>query len=334
MHALCEWLYSPLDNVRSHIITTVPFFPDASWSGFLYYFDSSTSRKKNKEPISNSTPICLHMQTKPNPIDILGNTEILARMRLGKMACMVYYNNTYHITAEDILYIAHPRLDLSGKWIIRGCARTCLHMSKGVFRSLIWKRQTTDSSNLFSFKHTFRCLTMGYAPFVYSSEALLHYASPNWLADMTLCLGVASPPLSINEVTQRHYDIQKLLLASHQKPLTNSWTNNWPPRRFRQTPSILHSSRLQVLFDTTMAAAMQTVPASEGDAVQLCSCGNKISCKDTHQVCSEMSWAKTCPNGDQEPRFLWTLRTLHYEEPLSQASTPSYPVRPQSPHVT
>ncbi len=35
-----------------------------------------------------------------------------------------------------------------------------------------------------------------------------------------------------------------------------------------------------------MAAAMQTVPASEGDAVRLCSCGNKISCKDTHQVCS------------------------------------------------
>ncbi len=35
-----------------------------------------------------------------------------------------------------------------------------------------------------------------------------------------------------------------------------------------------------------MAAAMQTVPASEGDAVRLCSCGNKISGKDTHQVCS------------------------------------------------
>ncbi len=35
-----------------------------------------------------------------------------------------------------------------------------------------------------------------------------------------------------------------------------------------------------------MAAAMQSVPASEGDAVRLCSCGNKISGKDTHQVCS------------------------------------------------
>ncbi len=34
--------------------------------------------------------------------------------------------------AEDIL--AHSRLDLSGKWIIRGCKRTCLHMSKGVFK--------------------------------------------------------------------------------------------------------------------------------------------------------------------------------------------------------
>ncbi len=35
-----------------------------------------------------------------------------------------------------------------------------------------------------------------------------------------------------------------------------------------------------------MAAAMQSVLASVGDAVRLCSCGNKISCKDTHQVCS------------------------------------------------
>ncbi len=103
---------------------------------------------------------------------------------------------------------------------------------------------------------------------------------------MTLCLGVASPPLSIQGATQHHYDIQKPLLASHQKPLTDSLTNNWPPRRFRQTPSISHSSRLQGLFDTTMAAEMQTVPASEGDAVRLCSCVNKISCKDTHQACS------------------------------------------------
>ncbi len=35
-----------------------------------------------------------------------------------------------------------------------------------------------------------------------------------------------------------------------------------------------------------MTAAMQSVLASVGDAVRLCSCGNKISCKDTHQVCS------------------------------------------------
>lgn len=34
-----------------------------------------------------------------------------------------------------------------------------------------------------------------------------------------------------------------------------------------------------------MAAAMQTNVASEGEP-RLCSCGNKISCKDTHQVCS------------------------------------------------
>ncbi|RXN35337.1 Mediator of RNA polymerase II transcription subunit 30 [Labeo rohita] len=34
-----------------------------------------------------------------------------------------------------------------------------------------------------------------------------------------------------------------------------------------------------------MAAATQTVQAREGEAVRLCSCGNKISGKDTHQVC-------------------------------------------------
>ncbi len=80
------------------------------------------------------------MQTKPNPIDILGNIEILARMLLGKMARMVTLlqldlsgkwkinNNTYNIIAEDILYITHPRLDLSGKLIICGCAHTCLHI--------------------------------------------------------------------------------------------------------------------------------------------------------------------------------------------------------------
>ncbi len=119
-----------------------------------------------------------------------------------------------------------------------------------------------------------------------SNIVKLAHNNPNWLADVTLCLGVASPPLSIKGATQHHYDIQKPLLASHQKPLTNSLPNNWPPRRFRQTPSISHFSRLQGLFDTTMAAAMQTVLVSEGDAVQLCSCGNNNSCKDIHQVCS------------------------------------------------
>ncbi len=44
--------------------------------------------------------------------------------------------------------------------------------------------------------------------------------------------GSGVPTLSIKGATQRHYDIQKPLLASHQKPLTNSSTNNWPPRRF------------------------------------------------------------------------------------------------------
>ncbi len=34
----------------------------------------------------------------------------------------------------------------------------------------------------------------GIRPFCVFLEALLHYASPNWLADVTLCLGVASPP--------------------------------------------------------------------------------------------------------------------------------------------
>ncbi len=34
----------------------------------------------------------------------------------------------------------------------------------------------------------------GIRPFCVFLEALLHYVSPNWLADVTLCLGVASPP--------------------------------------------------------------------------------------------------------------------------------------------
>ncbi len=43
-------------------------------------------------------------------------------------------------------------LSLTTTWIriLRGCVRTCLHMSKGIFRILTCERQTTDSSNLLS----------------------------------------------------------------------------------------------------------------------------------------------------------------------------------------
>ncbi len=76
------------------------------------------------------------------------------------------------------------------------------------------------SQNIVLFQACVSVSHYGIRPFRVFLEALLHYASPNWLADMTLCLGVASPPLSIKGATQRHYDIQKPLLASHQKPWT------------------------------------------------------------------------------------------------------------------
>ncbi len=46
----------------------VAFFPDASWPGFLYCFDSKYPRECFKN-IRNRyhTPIGLHTQTKPNP---------------------------------------------------------------------------------------------------------------------------------------------------------------------------------------------------------------------------------------------------------------------------
>ncbi len=65
--------------------------------------------------------------TDPNTVDILGNIEILPKMRPGKMSRMVtllQYSNTYHIIAEDILNIAHPRSDLSGK---RKYPQLCAH---------------------------------------------------------------------------------------------------------------------------------------------------------------------------------------------------------------
>ncbi len=147
------WWYSLLDNVRSHIITTIrAIFPGRVLAriSILLWFKVP---REHFENIRNwcHTPIGLHTQTKPNPIDILGNIEILARMRPGKMAHMVtllqqhlpYYRRRYTVYRT-------PRLNLSGKWIIRGCAHLFAHMSKGVFRSLTCKRQTTDSSNLLS----------------------------------------------------------------------------------------------------------------------------------------------------------------------------------------
>ncbi len=131
----------------------------------------------------------------------------------------------------------------------------------------------------------------GIRPFRVFLRSPITLRQPQLAGRCDVVSGRGFPTLSIKGATQRHCDIQKPLLASHPKPLTNSLTNNWPPRCFRQTPSISHSSRLQGLFDTTMAAAMQSVPASEGDAVRLCSCGNKISCKDTHQVSSAESSA-------------------------------------------
>jgi len=58
---------------------------------------------------------------------------------------------TLTILLQKIYCISHTT---DSTWveneIICGCARTCLRMSKGVFRSLACKHQTTDSSNLLS----------------------------------------------------------------------------------------------------------------------------------------------------------------------------------------
>ncbi len=66
-----------------------------------------------------------------------------------------------HLYSALFCIVVHPKLftimwwgglSLTTTWIriLRGCARNCLHMSKGLFRILTCERQTTDSSNLLS----------------------------------------------------------------------------------------------------------------------------------------------------------------------------------------
>ncbi len=100
------------------------------------------------------------MQTKPNPryFRQYRNPGQDASGKNGTYGHPITTTLTILI-AEDVLYIAHPRLDL--------------HMSKGVFRSLTGKRQTTDLSNLLS------CVLLTTNYFVVSNE----YASGK-------CIGV------------------------------------------------------------------------------------------------------------------------------------------------
>ncbi len=119
---------------------------------YITLIQSSLPRKRI-ENIRNwcHSQIGLHTQTKPNPVDILGNIEILTKMRPGKMARMVtllqqhlpYYCRRYTVYRT-------PLTRLEWKMKSSAVVRTCLHMSKGVFRSLACKHQTTDSSNLLS----------------------------------------------------------------------------------------------------------------------------------------------------------------------------------------
>ncbi len=67
----------------------VPFSQDASWPGFLYCFDSKYLEMRF-ENIRNRVihrSVCTRKQSQI--LDILGNIEILARTRPGKMARMV-----------------------------------------------------------------------------------------------------------------------------------------------------------------------------------------------------------------------------------------------------
>lgn len=74
---------------------------------------------------------------------------------------------------------------------------------------------------MFSFKHKFWCLTTGYSPSAYSSEAQLYYASSSWLADMTLCLVVAPSSWYSDETSLQHSKT-----SSHFTPELYKW-NCW-----------------------------------------------------------------------------------------------------------
>ncbi len=71
----------------------VPFSQDVSWPGFLYCFDSKYLEMRF-ENIRNRVihrSVCTRKQSQI--LDILGNIEILARTRPGKMARMVTLGN-------------------------------------------------------------------------------------------------------------------------------------------------------------------------------------------------------------------------------------------------
>ncbi len=83
----------------------VPFSQDASWPGFLYCFDSKYLEMRF-ENIRNRVihrSVCTRKQSQI--LDILGNTEILARTRPGKMARMV--------TLHKLICRGHNKTSLS-----------------------------------------------------------------------------------------------------------------------------------------------------------------------------------------------------------------------------
>lgn len=101
-----------------------------------------------------------------------------------------------------------------------------------------------------------------------------------------------------------------------------------------------------LLSTNRMAAAMQSTSATEGNLPRLCTCGNKISSKDTHQVCSACLGLKHAQAAIEAPgscehcarftmkslrRRLARQASLTGQDPLVSAAAAPPTVTPQVP---
>ncbi len=89
----------------------------------LLWFKVHRKRFENRNRCHIHQSVCTRKQSQI--LDILGNIEILARIRPGKMAHIsTLYNNTYHIIAEDILHrTPQTRLECKLNYL-----RLCAHL--------------------------------------------------------------------------------------------------------------------------------------------------------------------------------------------------------------